>query len=109
MQVEPRAVPGEPGSVAGFRDYGPYCGVTASGKSLHAVVAQVSVPKPVLAKMLAALDGTAARAPACGLSEWQREWLMATLRLPGKEVSGFQNASKYPTGAQRREQPAERQ
>ena len=33
-----------------FRDYGAYCGLTSSGKSLYAVVAQVSDRKPVLPK-----------------------------------------------------------
>jgi hypothetical protein len=42
--------------VSWFRDYGAYCGVTASGKSLYAVVAQVAARKPVLAKKLAAFD-----------------------------------------------------
>ena len=42
--------------VSWFRDYAAYCGVTASGKSLYAVVAQVAVRKPVLAKRLAAFD-----------------------------------------------------
>ena len=36
--------------VSWFRDYAAYCGVTASGKSLYAVVAQVAARKPVLAK-----------------------------------------------------------
>ena len=36
--------------VSWFRDYGAYCGVTASGKSLYAVVAQVAARKAVLAK-----------------------------------------------------------
>ncbi len=43
-----------------FRDYAAYCGVTSSGKSLYAVVAQVAAHKPVLAKKLEALD-TASR------------------------------------------------
>ena len=38
--------------VSWFRDYAAYCGVTASGKSLYAVVAQVAARKPVLAKKL---------------------------------------------------------
>ena len=42
--------------VSWFRDYGAYCGVTASGKSLYAVVAQVAARKPVLAKKLEAFD-----------------------------------------------------
>ena len=32
--------------VSWFRDYAAYCGVTASGKSLYAVVAQVAARKP---------------------------------------------------------------
>ena len=39
--------------VSWFRDYAAYCGVTPSGKSLYAVVAQVEARKPVLAKKLA--------------------------------------------------------
>ena len=42
--------------VSWFRDYGAYCGVTATGKSLYAVVAQLAARKPVLAKKLAAFD-----------------------------------------------------
>ena len=42
--------------VSWFRDYGAYCGVTASGKSLYAVVAQLAARKPVLAKKLDAFD-----------------------------------------------------
>ena len=42
--------------VSWFRDYAAYCGVTASGKSLYAVVAQLAARKPVLAKKLAAFD-----------------------------------------------------
>ena len=42
--------------VSWFRDYAAYCGLTASGKSLYAVVAQLAARKPVLAKKLAAFD-----------------------------------------------------
>ena len=38
--------------VAWFRDYAAYCGITASGKSLYAIVAQIAGRKPVLAKKL---------------------------------------------------------
>jgi hypothetical protein len=51
-RVTPLKLPDyDPGmsQVSWFRDYGAYCGVTASGKSLYAVVAQVSVRTPVLA------------------------------------------------------------
>jgi hypothetical protein len=35
--------------VSWFRDYAAYCGTTASGKSLYAVVVQVAARKPLLA------------------------------------------------------------
>src|SRR5580704_15937302 len=44
--------------VSWFRDYGAYCGLTASGKSLYAVVAQVAARKPVLAKKLEGFGAT---------------------------------------------------
>jgi hypothetical protein len=79
----------EPGvsQVSWFRDYGAYCGVTASGKSLYAVVAQVAARKPLLAKKLEALD--AAGSPACGEPEWQREPLRVTFHPRGKEAVSF--------------------
>ena len=76
--------------VVWFRDYAAYCGVTSSGKSLYAVVAQLTVRKPVLAKKLDALDSAAGRAePACGLSQWQREPLRATFHPSGKDAASF--------------------
>src|SRR3954454_22917102 len=42
--------------VSWFRDYAAYCGLTSSGKSLYAVVAQLTVRKPVLAKKLLAFE-----------------------------------------------------
>lgn len=71
-----------------FRDYGAYCGVTASGKSLYAVVAQVSVRKPVLAKKLVAYD--AASSPACDAPQWQRKPMEITFLPAGKEPVSFQ-------------------
>src|SRR5580700_2025610 len=47
--------------VSWFRDYAAYCGVTATGKSLYAVVAQLEARKPVLARKLEEFD--AARPP----------------------------------------------
>ena len=66
--------------VAWFRDYAAYCGVTPTGKSLFAMVAQVAAPlrKPVLAKKLSAYDRDEHVWPACGLPEWQREPLRVT-------------------------------
>ncbi len=52
--------------VSWFRDYGAYCGVTPSGKSLYAVVAQVAARKAVLAKKLSAFDPESHPDPVCG-------------------------------------------
>jgi hypothetical protein len=75
--------------VSWFRDYGAYCGVTASGKSLFAVVAQVAARKAVLAKKLEAFDAENHPDPVCGLAEWQREPLRITFHPTGKDQVSF--------------------
>ena len=72
-----------------FRDYGAYCGVTASGKSLYAVVAQVAARKPVLARKLAAFDPESHADPVCALAEWQREPLRITFHAAAKDSVSF--------------------
>jgi hypothetical protein len=76
--------------VSWFRDYGAYCGVTASGKSLYAVVAQVAARKAVLAKKLSAFDAESHPEPVCGPAEWQREPLKVTFHPTGKDAVGFE-------------------
>ncbi len=77
--------------VSWFRDYGAYCGVTASGKSLYAVVAQLASRKPVLAKKLDAFDSDAKSHPdpVCAPPEWQREPLRVTFHPAGKGDLSF--------------------
>jgi hypothetical protein len=75
--------------VSWFRDYGAYCGLNASGKSLYAVVAQVEARKPLLTKKLAAFDPENHSAPACGPAEWQREPLRVTFHPTGKDAVSF--------------------
>jgi len=75
--------------VSWFRDYGAYCGVTASGKSLYAVVAQVAARKAVLAKKLTAFDPESHADPVCGAAEWQREPLRITFHATGKDGVSF--------------------
>lgn len=75
--------------VSWFRDYGAYCGVTSSGKSLYAVVAQLAARKPVLAKKLEAYDAGSQTDPACGIPDWQREPLRATFHPAGKDPVSF--------------------
>jgi hypothetical protein len=75
--------------VAWFRDYAAYCGVTAAGKSLFAVVAQVGARKPVLAKKLSPYNAEDHPWPACGSPEWQREPLRVTFHPAGREDASF--------------------
>jgi hypothetical protein len=81
----------DPGAsqVGWFRDYAAYCGVTASGKSLYAVVAQVGARKPVLAKKLSAFDAENHPWPVCEPPAWQREPLHVTFHLVGRDPAGF--------------------
>jgi hypothetical protein len=72
-----------------FRDYGAYCGLTSSGKSLYAVVAQVTVRKPMLAKKISAFNATQQTAPACEPPEWQREPLRITFRPAGRDAISY--------------------
>ncbi|MDR3751833.1 MAG: hypothetical protein P4K94_10150 [Terracidiphilus sp.] len=75
--------------VSWFRDYGAYCGTTASGKSLYAVVAQVEARKAVLARKLGAFDPENHPDPACGPAEWQREPLRITFHPTGKDTVSY--------------------
>jgi hypothetical protein len=75
--------------VSWFRDYGAYCGVTASGKSLYAVVAQLAARKPAVAKKLSAFDPQSHPDPVCGATEWQREPLQVTFHPSGKDAASF--------------------
>jgi hypothetical protein len=72
-----------------FRDYAAYCGVTASGKSLNAVVAQVAARKPVLSRKLAPFDSENHPSPVCGTAEWQREPLRITFHPAGRDAVSF--------------------
>lgn len=73
--------------VSWFRDYAAYCGLTASGKSLYAVVAQLAARKPVLSKKLSAYDPE--NPETCGAPEWQREPLRVTFHPTGRDAAGF--------------------
>jgi hypothetical protein len=91
-RVTPLKLPDyDPGvsQVSWFRDYGAYCGVTASGKSLYAVVAQVSARKPVLAKKISAFDAANDAAPVCNLPDWQREPLRITFHPTGRDAVSY--------------------
>jgi hypothetical protein len=76
--------------VSWFRDYGAYCGLTASGKSLYAVVAQLAARKPVLAKKLAAFEPAERAVAACGAPEWQRDPMRVTFHPSGNDAVSFE-------------------
>ena len=78
--------------VTWFRDYGAYCGVTASGKSLYAVVAQVAARKPVLARKLSAFDAEEHADPVCAQPDWQREPLRVTFHPSGRDAVSYEIA-----------------
>lgn len=75
--------------VSWFRDYGAYCGLTASGKSVYAVVAQLAARRPVLAKKLDGFDPGNHSDPACGPAEWQRDPIQVTFHPTGKTPVSF--------------------
>ena len=75
--------------VSWFRDYGAYCGLTAGGKSLYAVVAQVAARKAVLARKLDSFDPESHPDPVCGPAEWQRQPLRVSFHPTGKEGVSF--------------------
>ena len=75
--------------VTWFRDYAAYCGVTATGKSLYAVVAQIAARKPVLAKKLSAFDPENHPDAACDAPDWQREPLRTTFHPSGKDAVSY--------------------
>ena len=75
--------------VSWFRDYGAYCGITSTGKSLYAVVAQIAARRPVLAKKLSAWDADDHASPACAQAEWQREPMRVTFHPAGRDAMSF--------------------
>lgn len=77
--------------VSWFRDYAAYCGVTASGKSLYAVVAQLAARKPVLARKVDAYDPDPKNHPetVCTEPAWQREPLRVIFHSTGKGDLSF--------------------
>src|SRR5271156_3395175 len=72
-----------------FRDYAAYCGLTASGKQLYAVVAQIAARKPVVAKKLSPWSPGENQLPACAAALWQREPLRVTFQPSGATAVSY--------------------
>jgi hypothetical protein len=75
--------------VAWFRDYAAYCGLTASGKQLYAVVAQIAARKPVLSKKLGEWNISDHPSPACAAAVWQRDPLQISFAPTGGTPVSF--------------------
>ncbi len=75
--------------VSWFRDYAAYCGLTASGKSLYAVVAQIAGRKPLLSQKLSAFDAQNHSDPVCAAPDWQRDPLRVTFHPAGGKDAAF--------------------
>lgn len=56
-----------------FRDYAAYCGVNSTGKHLYAVVSQLGVRRPLIAKALSQWTVDDHPTPACAPATWQRQ------------------------------------
>jgi hypothetical protein len=76
-------------NVIWFRDYAAYCGLTASGKQLYAVVAQIAARKPVMAKKLSPWSAGENQAPPCAAAVWQREPLRVTFQPSGATAVSY--------------------
>jgi hypothetical protein len=75
--------------VVWFRDYAAYCGLTASGKELFAVVAQIAARRPMLARKLGAWDAADHPSPACAAAVWQRDPLQVRFQATGTGAVSF--------------------
>ncbi len=75
--------------VVWFRDYAAYCGLTASGRQLYAVVAQISARKPILAKKIASWPPAGETRPACAPALWQRDPLRVTFQQTGGSAISY--------------------
>lgn len=72
-----------------FRDYAAYCGLSARGKSLYAVVARVSLRRAVVSKRLGKWDPAEHPSPACAAAVWQREPLAVSFTPTGGAAMSF--------------------
>lgn len=75
--------------VVWFRDYAAYCGLSASGKRLYAVVAQIAMRRPVLSRKLGAWNAVAHVSPACGAAVWQRSPIEVSFSPTGGAAVSF--------------------
>jgi hypothetical protein len=72
-----------------FRDYAAYCGVNSTGKHLYAVVSQLGVRRPLVAKALSQWTVDDHPAPACAPATWQRQPLQVVFHPTNSEAVSY--------------------
>jgi hypothetical protein len=75
--------------VVWFRNYAAYCGLSASGKELYAVVAELEVRRPLLAKKLGTWKPEGNPTPACAAAVWQRDPMKVTFAPTGMAATSY--------------------
>jgi hypothetical protein len=76
--------------LAWFRDYAAYCGVNTTGKHLYAVVAQLGVRRPLVAKPIAKWTADDHPTPACAPATWQRQPLQVVFHPANSDALTYQ-------------------
>ncbi len=83
-------------AVAWYRDYAAYCGISDSGDTLYAVVAQLGRKKPVLRKELGRASGADTPDADCDPPQWERDPAKVTFnpkKFPPVAFTVFGHAS----------------
>ncbi|MHB8389174.1 MAG: hypothetical protein ACYDBH_06285 [Acidobacteriaceae bacterium] len=75
--------------VVWFRDYAAYCGVNATGKHLYAVVSQLGVRRPLIAKPLTPWTVDDHPTPACAPATWQRQPLQVVFHPANSDAVSY--------------------
>jgi hypothetical protein len=76
--------------VVWFRDYAAYCGVNSTGKRLYAVVSQLGLRRPLIAKPLGAWTVDDHPTPACGPATWSRQPLQVVFHPTHGDALSYQ-------------------
>lgn len=76
--------------VVWYRDYAAYCGVKAAGKNLFAVVTQLGVRRPLVAKPLSKWTADDHPTPACAPASWQRQPLQVAFHPADSQAVTYQ-------------------
>lgn len=77
-------------NVVWFRDYAAYCGISTTGTHLNAVVAELSVRRPLVVRVLGKWTAEDYSTPACAAATWQRQPLQVTFHPTGGDAVSYQ-------------------